>query len=566
MAKKPKPADFDQAQFDRMKDLQQALESDYSERDAFLDELDQYWSMIPLEPIPQDTTTTAVTYDTDMTNRLMGAHRLLTATEPQWSVPYDTNNPEAAAIASPAERLAKMMWEASGKQRGMPLEKDAVLSALHRGQVDIALTNMLEEDIGEEGDDNVAYWRKKAMQQRSPMMFEVLDPRQGYPLRDKFGVQYYGRAYETTVAQFRAEWGEDVDLTAFTVNQSGGQMAPLDRIRIRDGVNERVRYAWIQGQNRPFYSAENRDGIVPIHSQIADGTLLFQDVKLQARPFLYTAHKSGIAQRQSLALTAIFTIIKAIAMSAAWKHTSPQGKKGKALQVRQVGPLSVYELEFGEALDPMLSKGAIDPGLLTALEIGNQKIAESTIYSQALGEPLGANAPFSMVALLHQAGRLPLTAPKVLTGWACSSAMELAFLWMKATGKTISASNAGQTVEISASEIPFDIQFGATLEIDLPQDMREIANAVKGLEGVVSQEWIRENVMRGVGQSDAMQEQIWSEQMANMMAMQTLQMFQALSQMPEGQTLTGGNGSEQPPPVQPRERPVQNQQGFEPRR
>jgi len=551
---KPEPGsegypEYETASFKQMQDLAVGLISDYRERDMLIDDMEQYWSMIWKQPIPKDNEQTAVTYDTDPTNRLIGAHRLLTATAPEFSVPSDRNSRQGVSIASPLEKAAKMMWEASGKQRGMPIEKDAVLAALICGGVDFGLTNLLDTDLPEEQDeDSVSYWRMKAAQSRSPIYFEPWYPRFGYPLRGKFGLQAYVRAYDTTVAKFREEWA-DVDTLEFLLNKK-----PNDVIRVRDGVNENFRYAWLDGDKRPFYAAMNKKGIVPVVSQITEGSLLFSRPEYQGRPFLYTAHKSNLPMRKSIALTAIFTIIKSIALSAAWKHMKPPNQPGKELVVRLVGPLSVFEMEQGEDIIPMMSKGVIDPSILTALEIANQQIAESTIYSQALGEPLGGNAPFSMVALLHQAGRLPLTAPKILTGWAIGNAMELAFLWLKATGKVLNLSSMGQVVTIKPDEIPFDLQFEAKLEIDLPQDMREMAGVLPAFKGQVSDRFIRENLMKGVGQSEAMQEEIWGEQAANFFFERMLAMF-AMAQEQQGQGEGGGETGETPPSAPPRALP-----------
>jgi len=526
---------YEPRSFKQMVDLSVSLRADYRDRDIMLDEMEQYWSMNWKNPISKTDNTTAVTYDTDMTNRLMGAHRLLTATEPEFSVPTDTNKPETLTVASPMEKAAKIMWKASGKQGGMPLEKEAVLSALMCGQVDIALTNLIDGDQPEvEDTENIAYWRRKNAKNKTPIYFEVWPVREGYALRGKYGLQAYIRVYETSVAKFREEWS-DIDTLPFLKGKKA-----LDRITVLDGINEAKRYAWLEGDKRPFYAADNKKGIVPIVSQITEGSMLFGNPSIHARPFLYTAHKSNLPERKSLALTAIYSIIKAIAMSATWKHKNPANNPDKGLTVKMVGPLSVFEMESDEDITPMLSKGAIDPAILTALEIANQQIAESTIYSQALGEPLGANAPFSMVALLHQAGRLPLTSPKILTGWAIASAMELAFLWLKATGKQLTLSTMGQTVSINASEIPADVQFEAKLEIDLPQDVREVAGVVGAFEGKVSNRWIRENLMKGVGQSEAMQEEVWGETAGQFFFEQMLQMFAATQQQAMAQAAQEG--------------------------
>ena len=535
--------EYDEKSFKQMQELASDLQSDYKDRDGMIDDMEQYWSMNWRNPIPKDNNQTAVTYDTDMTNRLMGAFRLLTATAPEFSVPTDQNSPEGLNVATPLEHAAKMMWAASGKARGMPLEKELVLAALMTGACDILLTNLLDDEppdeppVDEEGRENsVSYWRRKAIETRTPVFFEPANPRFGYPLRAKYGLQAYVRRYDTTVAKFREEWA-DVDTIGFLLNKKGS-----DKLTIQDGINENVRYAWIDSDKRPFYVAENKVGIIPVISQVTEGSLLFGDPSLHARPFLYTAHKSNLPMRKSMSLTAIYSIIKSIAMSATWKHKNPSNNPNKGLQVKMVGPLSVFEMEGDEDIVPMLSKGAIDPAILTALEIASQQIAESTIYSQALGEPLGANAPFSMVALLHQAGRLPLTSPKILTGWAIASAMELAFLWMKASGKTLNLSSMQQSVTIKPDEIPFNLQFEAKLEIDLPQDIREVASVVGAFAGKVSNRWIRENLMKGVGQSEAMQEEVWSEQAGQFFFERMLTMFAMMEEQGGGQTPGFGPG------------------------
>ena len=84
-----------------------------------------------------------------------------------------------------------------------------------------------------------------------------------------------------------------------------------------------------------------------------------------------------------------------------------------------------------------------------------------------------------------------------------------------------------QKVVIKHSEIPNDIQFEAKLEIDLPQDVREVASVVGAFAGKVSNRWIRENLMKGVGQSEAMQEEVWGEQAGEFFFRQMLEMFAA---------------------------------------
>jgi hypothetical protein len=139
-----------------------------------------------------------------------------------------------------------------------------------------------------------------------------------------------------------------------------------------------------------------------------------------------------------------------------------------------------------------------------------------------------------MVALLHQAGRLPLATPKKLTGWAIGSAMELAFRWLKENGGTVKIKFQGESAEIRASEIPDSFSFDAKLDIDLPSDMLQNANAaqVLGALKLASKRWIRENLLQ-IEASDEMDKEVWAEQMADQLAMKLFTEMQLQAQQAE---------------------------------
>lgn len=70
----------------------------------------------------------------------------------------------------------------------------------------------------------------------------------------------------------------------------------------------------------------------------------------------------------------------------------------------------------------MLDKKPNESALWQFSDMLKSSEAESTLYRQTLGEPLGSNAPYSMVSLLNQAGRLPLV-PLQRLGQAAFSAV-----------------------------------------------------------------------------------------------------------------------------------------------
>lgn len=176
----------------------------------------------------------------------------------------------------------------------------------------------------------------------------------------------------------------------------------------------------------------------------------------------------------------------------------------------------------GENFQPLI-KQTVDPGTVQAAEMAENKISESTIYRQALGEPVsGSNASYSMVSLLNHAGRLPLTAPKQGSGWVMGSAMQIAFEMMRKEKVNKILTMEGGTIEIDPKQIPQPLLVDGVLEINLPQDQRInalTANQItQGEKPLASRRWARENLL-GIGQSNKMTNEIWEEMFADIESM-----------------------------------------------
>jgi len=217
-----------------------------------------------------------------------------------------------------------------------------------------------------------------------------------------------------------------------------------------------------------------------------------------------------------------------------------------------------------------LQKEVINKDMLVGLDIAKDMMERSTIYDQALGGigDLGANAAFSTVSLLHQAGRLSLTSPQKRGSWGISGIMEIIMDIISHNGKkgSVRTMNRG-LVEFEKGDIPESLIIEANLEIDLPQDMLQqtnIANMVVQ-SGLASRRWTRENVLN-IAQSDKMDEEVWTEQTAeqlkqmivsNLMQMDFMNKVrgQGEPQAPQGPGMNaqaglipGANPGEQPMP------------------
>ena len=139
------------------------------------------------------------------------------------------------------------------------------------------------------------------------------------------------------------------------------------------------------------------------------------------------------------------------------------------------------------------------------------------MYRQALGGGNPNNAAFSSIALLSQAGRLPLITPQRTGGAGIGQAFEIMFTLMKAnpTKRTYLAEHGLE--KIAVADIPDDLIIDVKLEADLPQDKLQMANvaALMKQNGFVSDEWIRENILN-IGQSDDMTKKIVEEKFIDM--------------------------------------------------
>ena len=80
-----------------------------------------------------------LTLSPDGRNQVLGAARLIFATDPQWSIPNDQNNPAGKGVSDNLEKAARIMWNAAGKVAGAPIHYDAILSGLLYDQVNLSI-------------------------------------------------------------------------------------------------------------------------------------------------------------------------------------------------------------------------------------------------------------------------------------------------------------------------------------------------------------------------------------------------------------------------------------------
>ena len=557
-------------EFANIKKRCEDLASEYAARNTMCDELEAMYLMDWTEGKPEEASHVKLTISPEARNKALGAIRLLTAADPKFSVPTDKNNPEEEEKASAVEKAANAIWYASGRIRQNPIHYDLVTSAVLFGEMQIGITATADIVDHAKGGSKAALKRAEQIAAATPYVFEVFDPRTGYPEFDEYGLASFYRKSTIKSGKVLDDWGDTALLAGMN---AGNRFEDVDLCEYWDNA---IHAVWIDGKGEPLYIGENIFPCIPIVAQITDGSSLHEAEEFRRQPFLYSLWKSKLWNRLNLSMTAMYTNIFAIASNPTFIEKVQSEDRDPKTDFSVPG--GKKRMLVGEDFYP-LAKNAIDPGLITGMQEAQKQLEETTIYGATLGEPLGGNAPYSMVALLNQAGRLPLTSIQRRGSWAIGHAMELAFLMMKDKGGTFKTKGAtsNSVMKIAAADIPEDLIIEAQLDIKLPQDKQQLLtmamSAVQGDHPFMSYERSRREYA-GIEQSDEEDKIIIAEQAAwveNMMDNQKrIQEMQMKSQeeaqarqMQAQQQMQPQQGMPQQAP-QMQEQALMEQQGMQP--
>ena len=509
------------------------LKAIYANRDANFDKYQKMylmtWSSAP------DTDGIQVTISPDARNKVLGAKRLLTSTTPKPSIVKDSTANKADDKSDDLEEACKRILAASGKAFRGPLHYAAVESALLYGEIHMSITDTAAL-AAQAGPINKAAADELALQ--SPHLIEVWNPRYGYPEWDMFGLSGYLRR----VMQIRA-----IDIPA-RFGQAGedwiANRKPTDLVEL-DIWWDRVNYAaWVEGV--PLIAEAHGLPYIPISTTLVDGSTLFGLPEEMRQPLLYGLEKSGFWERQNLALTVMYTNIFNIGINPTFLHNAPPSAPDKKLAFDGSTPGGVIDLEPGETLQPMVTKGVLDPSFAQGVEIAQAKSDESTIYGQTLGAPMNGSPAYSTISMMSQQGRLPLITTQKMCETAISNALEMCLKWYKSNKKALKG------WPIKPADISDTIQVETKMDVDLPQDKLQMAN-VAGMimdKGMADMQWVRQNILN-IQENQTMDEDVASDKFFAAMVQAYMQaevpqMIQELQQQRQAQAGTPGQPGMQP--------------------
>jgi len=470
--------------FEEIKQHAKDIKSDYSKRN---DEFEDYEDMYNMQGTESDRGNELVKLTTSPTahNKVAGAVRLLQSQD----VRFDVHSRTATKIESERiETLLSEWWKLMFSINGKPLMNEIILAAALYSDVHIGMT--LLEDYKKYNPKDP---RIKRLERRTPVLFEVWNPKNGYAERDALGLSAY---YQELSVPF-----------SYIKNTYGNLVEDVDK---KETTKVTLKRFWDLENFAVWYDEELLDcgphGLpcIPVSVTATQGSDLFEDMEDRYQPLLFALKRSSLWERENMALTTLYTSAAAVAFTPSfkWKTDSNQD-----LRVEISDGVQYYRMNKSEDVEPLTNKGVFTREVGDVIQLTTNLIDNSTVYDTAFGTG-GGSSSFSESTLLAQSARLPLVPIMHNVGSAIGDIMQISLDIMREKGTKVYFGD----FEIKCKELPEDMIIDAKLDVILPQERTQLAAtaATINANGLASKEWVRENVM-GVPHNEKMEQQIAQE-------------------------------------------------------
>lgn len=478
----------DKKLFEEIKQHANDIKSSYSKRNK---EFEEYENMYLMEATESNkgNETVKVTVSPTAHNKVTGAKRLLQSQK----VRFDCHsNIATKAELDRLEALIDKWWRQMFSVNGKPIMNEIVHSAALYSDVHIGMT-FLEDYKKYNPDDK----RIARLERRTPILFEVWNPRFGYAERDALGLSAY---YQELKVPFH-----------YIKNTYGSLVKDTNR---KDSSNVTLHRFWDLENYCFWYEDELLDcgphelPCIPISVTSTEGSELFEDQEDKYEPLLFSLKRSSLWQRENLALTVLYTNAAAIAFTPSFKWKTDSNEP----LVTQIDDgVQYYRLNKGDDVEALTNKGVFTREISDIMSLTSDLIDSSTVYDTAFGTS-GGSSSFSESTLLAQSARLPLVPIQRNVGMAIGDIVQTALDIMRERGIDFKYGD----VDIKAKDLPEDLTVDAALDVILPQERTQLAATAATIQanGLASKEWVRSEVM-GISNNDQMEKQIAQEKVAD---------------------------------------------------
>ena len=473
-------------------DHAQTLKDQYSERDRRFDLYEDMFNMNWQHDLRRKKAADTIkpTVSPTARNKVLGAWRLLISQDPKFKVRSDTAEPNEIENL---EKFISLMWQRTGKVNGRPLHHDIILSMLLYGEAHVGINTIQDFKAFNPEDQRVDRVGKL-----TPILFDVWNPKTGYPEFDKFGLTAFYREVEVEKSWVRTNYAKLMeDNPALQKKMNGKGTCVLKTFYD-------LKYYSVNIDYDNIICCEHNLPCIPIAVTMSDGSSLFDKTEQSRQPLLYTLAQSRLWERENLYLTVTTSNLFALGCMPMVAYTHDTNSK---LNINNDSGILVADLARGESLDFVQSKGFLTAEMQNMGQMYKDYIDKSTVLDTAFGEGNVA-ANFSEASLLSVSSRLPLVATQIQCGMALANVADLALLTMKERKITYKHDD----IQFSYKDIPSDYEVSCKLDMTQPQERLQRANeaAVILANGLASKEWTQENTI-GIENTDEMDKAILNE-------------------------------------------------------
>lgn len=422
-------------------------------------------------------------------NKVKGAWDLLISQTPRFKVRSGIKDPQSIENL---ETFIANMWKSAGIVNGRPLHHDIILSMLLYGEAHIAI-NTIQDFKAMNPDDK----RVDRVGKKTPIVFDVWNPKTGYPEFDKFGLTAFYREVQVEKAWVRTNYAGLIDDYALEKKLSGDGYVTLRTFY------DLKKYA-VDIDYDNIICCEHGLPCIPISVTMSDGTNLFDRPEDQRQPLLYTLAQSRLWERENLYLTVTTSNLFAMGCMPLLAYTHDMNSK---LNITNQSGVLIADLAKGESIDFIQSKGFLTTEMQNMGAMYKDYIDKSTVQDSAFGEQ-GGSASFSESSLLAVASRLPLTATQEQCGTALANAVDLALLTLQERKINFKKDE----INFKYKDIPEDYEIICKLDMNQPQEKLQRANeaAIILANGLASKQWTQENTI-GIENTEEMERAMLDE-------------------------------------------------------
>lgn len=477
--------------FEEIKQHANDLKSQYSKRNQEFEAYEDMYLMNGSEGT-RGNETVKLTVSPTAHNKVVGAKRLLQSQKVRFDV---HSNIATKNEIDQLEQLISDWWNNMYSVNGKPLMNEIIHSAALYSDVHIGLTFL--EDYKKYNSKDT---RTERLLRRTPILFEVWNPRFGYPERDALGLSAYYQELKVPFSYIKHVYG------SFVKDEDRKDTASVTLKRFWDLENYCIWY-----EDEMLDCGPHGLPCIPVSVSSTEGSELFEDQEDKYEPLLFGLKRSALWERENLILTTLYTTAAAIAFTPSFKWKTDSNED---LRVNIDDGVQYYRLNKGDDVEAITNKGVFTREIGDVIQLTTNLIDNSTVYDTAFGTA-GGSSSFSESTLLAQAARLPLVPLQRTVGSAIGDIVQIALDIMQAKGINFKFGE----IDIKAKDLPEDMTVDAKLDVILPQERTQLAATAATIQanGLASKEWVRSEIM-GIPNNEKMEKQIAQEKVSQALA------------------------------------------------